>query len=99
MKPRAVATDNSRLVGWVAMHYPEMQAQRKKAKRRGAEVAREGRLDIAPDLAETVERHRVACLKVDGNGANTPKREEVAAGIVRRTFVWGTVVRGDCQPC
>ena len=96
-------SDNTnRPAGWPGRHAAEIQAQKKKAKQRETEAGREGRLGTTPDLAETVEKGVLAGLLVDRNIANAAKRQEVAAGIMRRTLSWdcliGRTVNCDADP-
>lgn len=74
--------------GWTERHEKEMRAQRKKARQREEEAAREGRLEMTPELAAAVDKQMSRDLKADGNMANKAKRQETAASIMHRTLSW-----------
>ncbi|MFM6390883.1 MAG: hypothetical protein ACKPFH_00080, partial [Dolichospermum sp.] len=82
-----------RPAGWTERHEKEINAQRRKAKQREEEAARERHLELTPELAATVDQQILKDLKADGNMAKKARRQKVAAGVMRRTLSWD-VLRG-----
>ena len=89
----AAGDDGHRPAGWTERHEKEMNAQRRKAKQREEEAAREGHLELTPELAAAVDQQILKDLKADENMAKKARRQKVAAGIMRRTLSWD-VLRG-----
>lgn len=88
-----VAESESEPAGWTEGHEKELRVQRKKAKQREEEAAREGHVDWTSELAEAVDKQILRDLKADGDMANKAKRQESATRIMKRTLSWD-VLRG-----
>lgn len=81
--------DVQQLAGWSGRHEKERQAQRKKARKREEEAARDGYLtELTQDLAAAVQRQIRVDLKADASLANKARCQELANGIMRRNLPW-----------